>query len=305
MTLPLEVDRMLVEEAVYLEVRRREAAGDLAAARRYHRLREAAYSEPDASRRERRFEQAHAALFEDLGLVEPLREAVAAFPVLEAASGCVVFRHVSTPPEEGADWLVPAAGRGRVMVRLRAARLADPAAPGAPLDAWLRHELAHAADLADPAFLFDQGLLGAGGGTPATERVRERLRLVWGVSVDARARSAGWESLRPEAAWRAEFDRGYAALEPPLREAAFRSLWAAKRPTYPELVALARRPELGAAAVGGAPGTRCPLCGFVTWDWASVGHALSANLVRRYPGWRPEDGACGRCAEVMTTVASA
>ncbi|MBI4575205.1 MAG: hypothetical protein HY722_02965, partial [Planctomycetes bacterium] len=56
MTLPLEVDRMLVEEAVYLEVRRREAAGDLAAARRYHRLREAAYSEPDASRRERRFE---------------------------------------------------------------------------------------------------------------------------------------------------------------------------------------------------------------------------------------------------------
>jgi hypothetical protein len=71
--------------------------------------------------------------------------------------------------------------------------------------------------------------------------------------------------------------------------------------THAELVAFASNPRTGLAETA-APGSRCALCAFPTFDFEPEPSRLPAELIAGilvdFPRWRPVDGLCGQCAEL-------
>jgi hypothetical protein len=283
-------DAALVEEAVLLA----EPTAGAAQRARFRWERDRLYEVRDVADREARFEELHGRWFVALGLDRSLHEALAEKPLLlRRTRACRVARTVR---DELAD-LAPAdpdgAGPPAILVRLRPESFLDPAR----LLTLLRHELEHVSDMVDPGFGYERELPGAGAGPAHDALVRERYRAAWDASIDGRLFRRGALGPSERETRRRDFARAFPVLGDAL-EAQFRRWFDDAAPTHRAILAFALSPP----GLGGTPG-RCPVCALPAQDLDPHPERLPAavlgEVVRSRPGWRPEDGLCGRCAELF------
>ena len=298
----IAVHPRLVEEAVFVACRAREAAGDPAPAQWLRRALDRGYRLPPGPERDVRFERAHGVVFRRLGLADALRKLMEAHPGLAAADGPLRVGPAPGRPLEGMDLHERREEDGRTtraaLVSLLPATLADP-----PLLALRLHRhAAKVADLLDPAFGWKPG--GGEASAARRETVRVRYGAAWDAWTDGRLERRGLPV--PVARERAEreFTAAFAAaLGEEGAAAAFARLRGAERLTHADLLALARDPagrgECSPPSPG-VPGGLCPFCRFPTHDWYTdpedLPAAARAGMAASLPSWSPGEGICGQCA---------
>lgn len=295
---PLRYDPGLVEEAVFLAVEGHPEA------KRFHRERDRIYGIKHPEERERAFNDLHRAWFLRLGLADQMEKAVSEQPLLSSGVNSCLVARAPSKCEEGAELFVnpeeKVSGKERrtVSIFLRAESLLDPSA----LLTFLRHELMHIADMLDPGFGYEPELPPAEGGPTHDRLLKERYRVLWDATIDGRMLRCGWatESLR------AERLREFCSTFPMFgqkSESLFSRFFDREPHTHAELVAFILDPR----AIIGAPeaphpGSRCPLCGFPTYDFESEPERLPDELIIRitgdFPSWHPSRGLCAQCADI-------
>ncbi|MEX2547630.1 MAG: hypothetical protein WD830_07550 [Chloroflexota bacterium] len=233
--------------------------------------------------------------FEELGLADPLRQAVSERPELVALVRVVLVAEARRPQEEGVTCEQAGMHLG---MRVDAARFDD----RDRLLEWARHVLGHAQDSLAPDFGFQPGWEEDNAGV-VRWAMRERLHRLWDVSVDARLVD---EQLLPPGPTCERHRRRLAGDLPNVDQrtidAVLELLWNGPRPTFAQLLGWAARPSELVRAASPSRSTpprpdRCPLCGFVSDDIGTPDASLSRQVSTEYPDWRPESGLCGRCAD--------
>lgn len=283
----------LVEESVWAAVRGRTAETA------YQAERVPIYLVTDPEERDRSFALLHTRWFARLGLGEPVRRAWR-----EQGAALAGLKRCLVGParrrfDEGAELYVAAPEDRNVVISLRPGTLADPAA-ALP---FLRRELLHVADMLDPGFRYEPRLPRRTLGPAEDRLLQDRYRLLWNCTVDGRLAAAGRLDAATRGPRLAEFLGTFAFLGD-AAGACFARLFDGPRPTHPALVTMAADPAAG-FGVAGAPGAgrgRCPLCGFQTVrlirDPGEFAGGVLPAIRADAPGWAPEDGACGQCADL-------
>jgi len=292
--LPVLFEPALVEEAVLrASVGRRES-------RPLHRERDRLYTIEDLDERERAFHALSLSWFNRLQLGAPLFAALGELPLLaEHCARCVV----STAPrrrDEGADLLVAAHDGGverTVAIRLR------PTAFTAPREllAFLRFELLHVADMVDPAFGYVPELPDCSWELAPGQRLRDRYRAVWDVTVAGRLvrrRYAGEARRRAVyATFRAAFPMVGDSVD-----AAFMHFFTADHPTHAELAAFGVEARASTGSRALTAGGRCPLCRCPTYaaepDAAALPQEVIEQIRADFPAWEPAADLCRQCADL-------
>jgi hypothetical protein len=310
----IQYDPLLTETVVLQEITRRQDAGDPALFREYHVAADPLYHRrPDA--RDAAFERLHDQFFIMLGFAESVQRPLRDFPRIGEQASELLVALAASSAEEGADLSLGEANESgllvrRVGIRLRADRFLDPAG----LHRYLRHELLHVVDLLDPNFGY-KGEIRLAVASPAEENIiRNRYRLLWCLSIDARLESAGGEPLADRDSHRRDFDAQYRKFSPTLREAIFVRLWRPEPLSHSLLLQMATGSQalLRLAGDGGQtgsetprpaplPGSPCPLCRFPSYhfveDHTILDRALVTEIQQDFPHWRIDDGLCERCLE--------
>ncbi|MBI3781624.1 MAG: hypothetical protein HY278_11310 [candidate division NC10 bacterium] len=313
----IQYDPLLAETVVLQEIARRQELGDPALFREYHVAADPLYHRrPDA--RDAAFQRLHAQFFTTLGFAEILQAELRRFPSIEAQASEVIVALAAGSHEEGADLSIEKAnGNGqpakRVGIRLTPDRFLD--LPS--LQRYLHHELLHIVDLLDPEFGYE-GEIRLAVVSPADENIiRNRYRLLWCLSVDARLAFAGREPLADRETRRREFDAQYRKFAPAVRAAIFERLWQPLPLSHRLLLQMATGSEALLRLAGDAgqtrsesprrvplPGSPCPLCRFPSYhfveDHTILDSALVTEIRRDFPSFRVDDSLCERCLEVYT-----
>lgn len=316
----IQYDPLLTEAVILQEIARRQEVGDPALFREYHVAADPLYHRrPDA--REAAFQRLHAQFFTRLGFAEILQTELREFPRIEAQTSEVVVALAAGSHEEGSDLsLGEANGSGhpakRVGIRLQADRFLDSGA----LRRYLRHEFLHVVDLLDPDFGYE-GEVRLAVASPAEENIiRNRYRLLWCLSIDARLEYAGSEPLASRDRRRREFDAQYQKFAPAVREAIFERLWRPGPLPHRVLLQMATGSEALLCLAGDAgqtrsqtprraplPGSPCPLCRFPSYHFVEdnylLDRALVAEIQKDFPSFTVDDNLCERCLEVYALQA--
>jgi hypothetical protein len=310
-------DPLLTEAVVLQEISRRQDAGDPGLFGEYHLAADPLYHRcPDA--RDAAFERLHEQLFIKLGFAEAVQWPLRDLPGIGEQASELLVALAASSAEEGADLSLGQASDNdhpikRIGVRLRADRFIDPAA----LQRYLRHELLHVVDLLDPGFGYE-GEARLAVVSPAEENIiRNRYRLFWCLSIDARLEATRREPLADRNSHRREFDAQYRKFPPAVREAIFARLWRPEPLSHTSLLEMATGSEalLRMACVPGPigieaschvplPGSPCPLCRFPSYHFIEDQHildrALASEIRQDFPDWTVNDGLCQRCLEAYT-----
>ncbi|MDE2484041.1 MAG: hypothetical protein KGL32_02150 [candidate division NC10 bacterium] len=302
----IRLDPSLTETVTLQEITRRQEMGDLAPFREYHLAADPLYHcHPDT--REAGFRRLHALFFERLGYAQGVQQAVHEFPEIEARASEVVVALAATSVEEGADLArerVNGNGRAttRVGIRLQADRFLDLST----LQRYLRHELCHVTDLLNPDFGYE--------GDTVEIIIRNRYRLLWCLSIDARLETAGREPLADKPMHWRQFDAQYGKFATAVRQAIFERLWRPEPVSHTSLLLMARSSEAllrlagdaGQKGEGGPrptllPGSPCPLCRFPSYHFVEhrslLDSTLTAAIQQDFPDWTSDKGLCARCLE--------
>lgn len=295
---PLRCDPGLVEEAVFL------AAKGHPEAKKFHRERDRIYGIKHPEERERAFDELHRGWFLRLGLADQIEKAISEQLLLSSnAKGCLVARAPSKR-EEGAELFVNPEEklsdkeRRTVSIFLRAESLLDPSA----LLTFLRHELMHIADMLDPGFGYEPELPPAEGGPTHDRLLKERYRVLWDATIDGRMLRRGWASDSLRAERLNEFCRTFPMFGQK-SESLFSRFFDCEPHTHAEFIAFILDPRAVMAILDAPhPGSRCPLCGFPTYDFEPEPEHLSPELLDQItqdsPRWRPTHGLCRQCADL-------
>jgi hypothetical protein len=304
----LQWDADLVEQAVFLEMRRRENLGATGLSSAYRRTLDALYELPQTDARETAFLRHHLKFFKKLGFEKFLLSLLDERPLIAAQVATVLFRKARGRNDEAAELFVRQTIR-TVSVSLRAERFLD--IPR--LKAFLRHELMHVSDMLDPAFGYSPDIH-LPGRPPAEEHIlRERYRILWDTTIDGRLEREGRGLDTPKEKRLAEFNRAFVFVAEASRLELWDKLWNGERPPHNQLLSLACRarqlaPQHSTAATQPPPGAPCPLCQFPTFDWARpqiFSDELRLAIAKDFPRWSPEQGACDRCVEVYLAATHA
>lgn len=289
----LRFDPGFVESAVFAAVRERPEE------RVYQRERSRLYRIADAEERERAFRDLDAAWFSRLALADPIAQAFAETPALSAKIGHCLIAGAPEKKLEGAELFVPAdteLEKPAACILLRPESLFD----GARLLAFLRHELLHLADMLDPTFGYEPALPAAEGGPTHDRLLKERYRVLWDTTIDGRMCRRGWAPASVRADRLEEFSRTFSMLGAE-SEPRFKIFFDRDEHTHAELVTFATDPRTGFREAA-SPGSRCPLCGFPTYDFEPNAEALPSDVVAAiagdFPAWRPAHGLCSQCADL-------
>lgn len=283
-------DASLVEEAVL----RTEAAMAGAERAAFRRERDRLYEVPEPDEREARFGELHGRWFSRLGLDRPLHSALAEAPdLVRRTRGCLVARAASTK-EEAADLVGdsgPAPALPTLLVRLRPESLLE----AGGLVPFLRHELAHVADMLEPAFGYERSLPASDGGPSYELLLRDRYRAVWCTTIEGRLFRRGLAGARGSRL--REFARAFPMLGEGT-EQVFARWFDEPHPTHPAIVDFVLNPPEGGAGAG-----RCPVCRLPTRTLDARPERLTPAAVReiqaRHPSWRTAQGICPQCAELF------
>lgn len=283
----------LVEEAVWEAVRGRPAETA------YHAERAPIYLVADPEERDRAFALLHARWFARLGLGEAVRRACREQEdALAGLKRCLVGP-ARRRSDEGAELYVASPADRSVVISLRPGTLAEPEA-ALP---FLRRELLHVADMLDPGFRYEPRLPRRTIGPAEDRLLQDRYRLLWDCTVDGRLAAAGLLDPLTRERRLAAFMGSFACLGD-AAGACFARLFDGPRPTHPRMVTMAADPAagFGVAGVPGAGRGRCPLCGFqavrLIRDPGEFPEGVLPAIRADAPGWVPEHGACGQCADL-------
>ncbi len=301
----IRCDPSFAEEAVFLELSAREAAGDRRVAQVFHAQRAALYdAAASPEQREAAFQQLAARYFDELGFAQLFTKRLGEFPLVAAHVHAVMVRRAFCRKDERVElYVLPGStahqdfgGPTTLLIDLQAIRCRD----RHRLVAWLRHELMHVSDMLDPAFAYQPHPELGGEYELENDLIRERFRLLWDLRAEGRMRRRGWQAVAEEATRHREFERMFAPWEPLRREAVWRDLGSRDNWTQRELLELAQDERL--TRMLGQGGIRCPLCHFPTRegvrDWGG-GHAAVAEAIHMdYPAWESSHGACLQCVEL-------
>lgn len=306
-----QVDPNLMEEAVFLALRRPGASG--AALRAFDERREVFYQIPDREERDAAFASLHAGYFAKLDLAQPVRRMLDERPVISARVSTFLLHRVFSPKEEGAELFgrkqaEPGRGAYNALLRLRPETLLN--APG--LERLCRHEFMHLADMLDPAFEYDPAAPFVGATSAQQNLMRDRFVALWDLRIDAQLAAEGHAGEMPRERHADRFRRlfgtglGWDQLFAYLYDQGLLS-----RIPHRELLASSVDPfhlphvaslELeSSGAVAGSP--PCPLCGFPTRVWADPGNRWPESVTRALksaaPQGSPENRVCKQCYELL------
>lgn len=190
----IEVDPVLLEDVVFLAMRRLEQRGDQAMFREYRNRVDAVYETPnDDHDREIAFRDLHADFFRRLGYEQMLRDCLEEFPLLVRELDRASFLKAISRKGEGGELFVRKdEGNGSrpqrtAVVRLRAEVFLD----SNELAELLRREFYHISDMVDPAFGYEPAVGDTGDSIAQENLIRDRYRALWSVFVEARLVRAG------------------------------------------------------------------------------------------------------------------
>lgn len=290
----VRVDPVLAESAVWGVLSSGSPADGEARARHDRRCAHA-YRIADAAERDAAFAAIARSEFAELGLADPLLEALDERPPLAERTRLLLVGQARASHDEG---VTCEPGGAHLGVRLEPRRFVDRAG----LLGWARHALGHAEDTLDPAFGFVPGWDGDGGGAQVRTAAQARLHRLWDVSVDGRLAAVGRAGPRSSARHRQRLAADLPGASPAVVDAAFARLWDGPRPDFPTLMAWAARPATLATGLEGREAAlprpdRCPLCRFPSDDVVVPDPAIAERVIAEYPDWRPEHGLCGRCGD--------
>lgn len=302
----LEVDSRLARRVVELAAERARSSGDGSPARALTAALEPVYRAGGAeAERAEGFERVYRRLFEEWGGAALVAEAVAEFPRLSSTLESIWLGCAERGEAAGADL------GGKTLRQLGVAVSPSLFLEPEALRLFLRRELLHVHDTLDPEFGYRPGILLAGRPGALENLARDRLRLLWGISVDGRVAQRWPAAARLREERLREARAAYRSLPEELPERVVERLWSGPRPAFEELRRWACGNEsLLEAFLPGSrpppcafvPGSPCPLCGFpvarvvAEWDGEERPH-LAELIAIDFPAWRPESGACERCVE--------
>lgn len=273
-------DPYLIEDAVFVEVKRREEAGDLGLYKEYQDLADKVYESASLEEREEEFKKLHWTCFCKLGFGEAVGKVLEEFPGIAE----VTMLKAVADFEEGADLK-----EGRGVLWLIPSRFLD--IPR--LEVYLRHELMHLADMLSDDFGYVK--------ERASPPQQVRYGLQWDIYIDSRLIRMGRETVSDKEGRSREFEELYRRLPKADRGAIFENLWQRERLTHKEIWEKARDGD-GLLARNGVllPGSSCPLCKFPFHAWTSKlkEEDVIAAIRTDFPLWDPREGACDRCVEV-------
>ena len=300
----IRFDPALVEEAVFLELKRRRACGDRHMAAVFHAQRSSLYGASGAAdERDARFQQLAEGYFHEQGLAELVTKRFEELPLVAALVQTTRVQRVWSRKEERVELYIRPVPDGRASIEASTTLLLGLQAACClnrdELVAFLRHELMHISDMLDPSFAYEPHPEFGGECETEDDLTRERFRLLWNVWVAGRMRRNEWPLPDAERSSRG-LDRAFASWEPRRRCAVLQDLGSRNRCTQRELLELAKDERL--TRMLGAGGVRCPLCHFPTrdgirvWDGelAPIAQAIHAD----HPDWTPTQGACVQCADL-------
>lgn len=298
----LHFDDDFLESAVFVCASgRRKGVPSLLVARFQHE-REKLYRIADPDERNAAFFQFHLRWFREWSLEDFLAKIAREFPYLDPALKLLAFRKARGKQDEAAELYVnPETGRHGV-VAFRCERFEDDEL----LARFLRHEFTHLHDMVAPGFGYAPKLHAPGITATQHKLARERYRLLWDITIDARLARAGHPVNSTFEKHRNLFDRAYSFWPGPRRDETFAVLVNDHQPTHAKLAALAADPRDLAHAERPQPGAACPLCGFPTFHWAeedTFDSAMIAQIGRNFPTWTPPQSACLRCHETYEALA--
>ncbi len=191
----VEIDAALVEETVFLEVHRREGAGDRDLVARYRGRLEPLYGRAwdHDTDRDLAFRDVHAHFFKELGLDRFLHEILAEFPLLSRGVDRVSFHKAPSRKAEVADLFArpdersPGTTLRSAVVRVRALALLDRPS----FAAWLRREVYHVQDMVDPTFGYVPDLGESDATLGRLHLIRDRYAVLWDAWIEERLRRLG------------------------------------------------------------------------------------------------------------------
>lgn len=292
----LRFDPGLVESAVFFAVRERPEE------RAYQRERARIYGIDDPERRERAFRELDARWFARLDLPDPIEQAFTEAPLVSAHIDHCLVAGAPEKKLEGAELFVPADTKAEKRDKPAACILLQPQSllDGNGLLALLRHELLHLADMVDPAFGYEPALPAAEGGPTHDRLLQIRYRVLWDATIDGRMARRGWAPANARDERLEEFARTFPMLGG-LTTNLFETFFDRDGHTHGELVAFATDPRTGFKDTA-SPGSRCPLCGFPTYDFEPKAEDLPKDVVAAiagdFPTWVPARGLCAQCADL-------
>lgn len=313
----IQYDPLLTEAVTLQEIAHQQELGNPTLFREYHAAADPLYHRRPGAR-DVAFQRLHSEFFIRLGFAEILQAQFREFPTIETQASELIVALAAGSHEEGSDLsLVEAGDSGhpakRVGIRLQVDRFLDPGG----LQRYLRHEFLHVVDLLDPDFGYE-GEVRLAVGSPAEENiVRNRYRLLWCLSIDARSTFAGKEPLANKDSHRQEFNAQYRKFAPPAREAIFEELWQPQPLSHRTLLEMATgseallrltghadRTESGTPLRAPLPGSPCPLCRFPSYHFVEdtdlLDRALVMQIQQDFPSFTIDDSLCERCLEVYT-----
>ncbi len=316
-----EYDPPLLEEAVFLEMRRRETAGDLESYLAYRKRIDPLYGLPQQER-DRSFNDAYAEFFSRLGFDRLLREVAEEYPLLSQEVSQVTFLKAQSRKQESAELFVKQSDdttsrpQNTVAVRTCPESFLEPAA----LQSLLRHEFYHITDMLDPEFGYEPTLGVADLTRMQEDLIRDRYRALWDAYIEGRLARQNKGKEESFAQMEALFARAFQSLSQEGTLHLLEFVWNAEHLTHQELLALAKdpqgqrqdRPPEAASSMGRGQersGLPCPLCRFPTYEWATPHEHLTEALERAIrevsPLWTPEQGACKQCVELFSSAHNA
>lgn len=305
----LRYDEDFIEAAAFLCTSgQRKSVPSLQIAR-FHREREKLYGILDPDDRNAAFFKPHLEWFREWKLEKIFTGLLSEYPSLYSALNMLAFRKARARTEEGAELYVQN-GDGEALtpvsrnavVALRAERFAR----DEDLIPFLRHEFMHLHDMVDANFGYSPQLHLSGQNASQQRLTRERYRLLWDITIDGRLTNAGRATVGDREVHRTAFERAFGFWPEQKRDVIFGSLWNGQRPRHAELLEIASDPREVKCSQEPLPGAPCPLCGFSTFQWAGaeqLGGEVGKAMLREFPHWTPEQGACERCAEIYASTA--
>jgi hypothetical protein len=292
----LQYETDFLESALFLCIRRRNPPVPPAQVTRFHAERERVYRVLEPGTREQRFHEVYVAWFREWGLEERWHRIWREMPQLERQLSYLVICRPRAGWEPGVELYMNREGGPSAVLVLPPERLFE----DTRLEAFLRHEFTHLADMLDPEFGYDPDEVTARVPAGLERLVRERYRLLWDITIDGRLAAAGHPVETSRETHAGALARAFPFWSEERRAEVLARLWSREPPRHAELVAWASDPRCVRAQKGPAPGAACPLCGFPTFEWADPHRAqtLEPWIREDAPWWAAGLGLCGRCAEL-------
>lgn len=175
------LDPLLVEEIVFLAVKKEEEKGTIALAESFHQERETIYHNFSSEEREGVFQEFYGRFFETLGFRALLGQVLSEFPHLDDPAVTLLIRRVCSRQEERGQ-LYKEGNDTRVVIGLQPAHALNEGW----LKSFLRKELMLLSDILDPDFQYSPHPDFGGASELENSLVRERFCLLWEAYVQAR-----------------------------------------------------------------------------------------------------------------------